>query len=64
MKTEHDTIFTPTPMGLTDSQCLRRYIAAEAVARALNEPIETYLRDWSPTHIGRFADMAKTGGGS
>ena len=53
-----DTLFTPTPRGLTDAQCLRRYLAASAVARVLKEPIEAHLRDWSPVHIDRFKDMA------
>jgi hypothetical protein len=55
----NDTLFSLTPSSLTDTDYLRRYRAAEAVAAALGEPIDHHLRDWSPAHINRFRELAK-----
>ena len=56
-ETEH-RLFTDTPIGLSDVELLRRYRAADTVARTLNEPIERFLHDWSPAHVYRFSRMA------
>jgi hypothetical protein len=52
-----DILFTLTPSGQDDETNLRRYRAAKAAAAALREPLNTFLRDWAPAHVSRFAEM-------
>jgi len=52
-----DILFTDTPRGLSEEDYLRRYRAAKAVSEALGEPIQNFLRDWTPAHRHIYEDM-------